>query len=400
MLTFRRRSAFLFASAAACATARSISSSFAFLAPTTIVVRHHHHRRGIDRPIHGGPSSLFSSSSSIGGGGGGGRRRVIPVIPAPHRVVDVVVAAVGRGRTAGGWRPSSDDNNIIVVAGGEDDRIRRNDDRARRMRDLAAPQSSSSTILLAAMISIVVIIAAIVVFVVVPSPCLAASISDATNTRRRRGDPKAVLFSLIDGLSHSGIKGMSTYLLGFTLWTMTVGATTPVEIAAGMAFPLRIAIALSASGKIGGAFLQYALSKYLFSDYARVRMKGNAWMDKIDNSFESHPYRVALIWRFSPMPEFVKNVGPSLVSGLRTRYQLFATITHGLPFTVLWSCMGNEAAIVARGVSGCGWLVWAFCFLAFCSGALRSTDDDSNIIFSLSLSLSLSLSSPCRTNVS
>ena len=69
----------------------------------------------------------------------------------------------------------------------------------------------------------------------------------------------------------------------------------------------------------------------------------------VNVSFEEHPYRVALIWRFSPLPEFVKNVGPALVPTLRTRYQLLAILTHGLPFTVLWSCMGSEAARVARG---------------------------------------------------
>ena len=144
---------------------------------------------------------------------------------------------------------------------------------------------------------------------------------------------------------------MAAYALGFTLWTMTVGATTPVEIAAGMAFPLRAAVPLSAIGKIGGASLQYAIAKYLLSDWARGRMGGNEWMGRIDASFRSRPYGVALIWRFSPLPEFAKNVGPALVPGLRTRHQLLATITHGLPFTALWSCMGNEAAIVARGVS-------------------------------------------------
>jgi len=45
----------------------------------------------------------------------------------------------------------------------------------------------------------------------------------------------------------------------------------------------------------------------------------------------------------------VKNIGPSLVSTLRTPYQLLAVITHGLPFTVLWSYVGHQASIVARG---------------------------------------------------
>jgi uncharacterized membrane protein YdjX (TVP38/TMEM64 family) len=167
----------------------------------------------------------------------------------------------------------------------------------------------------------------------------------------RPSDLRIALISVVDGLSRSGKWGMATYAFGFTLWTMTVGVTTPIETAAGMAFPLRTAMLLSTIGKVGGAVLQYALAKYLFSDYARRKMDGNEWMDKIDASFRSRPYGVALIWRFSPLPEFVKNVGPALVPGLKTRYQVLAILTHGLPFTALWSCMGNEAAIVARGVS-------------------------------------------------
>ncbi|KAL7487612.1 hypothetical protein ACHAW6_013668 [Cyclotella cf. meneghiniana] len=157
------------------------------------------------------------------------------------------------------------------------------------------------------------------------------------------------LVSVLDNLSNSGPKGMIVYALSFLLWTMTVGVTTPVETAAGMAFPLVKSIPLSAIGKIGGAFLQYSLSKYIFRDWARHKMKGNEWMQKIDASFRCHPFRVALIWRFSPLPEFVKNIGPSLVPTLKTRYQILATLVHGLPFTVLWSIMGNEAAEVARG---------------------------------------------------
>ena len=55
------------------------------------------------------------------------------------------------------------------------------------------------------------------------------------------------------------------------------------------------------------------------------------------------------VCRFFRSPEFVKNIGPALVPTLRTPYQLLAILTHGLPFTVLWSCMGSEAAKVAHG---------------------------------------------------
>lgn len=142
---------------------------------------------------------------------------------------------------------------------------------------------------------------------------------------------------------------MIAYVLFFALWTMTAGVTTPVETAAGMAFPLRTAVALSSVGKVGGAACQYALAKYLFSDAARRRMDGNEWMDKIARSFRSRPLSSALVWRFSPLPEFVKNVGPALVPTLRTRVQATALLVHGVPFTVLWSLVGGEAARAARG---------------------------------------------------
>ena len=178
-----------------------------------------------------------------------------------------------------------------------------------------------------------------------PSPCYAAvklSIPSPSEIQQS-------LISLLDYLSNSGAQGMVAYTIAFLVWTMTIGVTTPIETAAGMAFPLVQSIPLSAVGKIGGAFLQYSLAKYIFCDWARSKMKDNEWMLKIDRSFDTHPFRVALIWRFSPLPEFVKNIGPSLVPTLKTRYQVLATLVHGLPFTVLWSVMGNEAAAVARG---------------------------------------------------
>ena len=180
-----------------------------------------------------------------------------------------------------------------------------------------------------------------------PSSCTASNILSNIPSR---GDIQSSLVTLLDRLAHSGINGMIIYTLSFMIWTITIGVTTPIETAAGMAFPLRRAIPLSAMGKIGGAFVQYTLAKYLFRDYARKKMKDNKWMSKIEASFKHHPYRVALIWRFSPLPEFVKNIGPALVPTLRTPYQILAILSHGLPFTLLWSVIGNEAAVVARGV--------------------------------------------------
>lgn len=177
-----------------------------------------------------------------------------------------------------------------------------------------------------------------------PTPCFASNIPIPSPNNL-----KVSMVSLLDEMSRAGTEGMIFYATSFLIWTMTVGVTTPVETAAGMAFPVSKSIPLSAIGKIGGAFAQFTLARYVLSEWAREKMEQNEWFNKINLSFQSHPFRVALIWRFSPLPEFVKNVGPALVPTLKTRYQIMATLVHGLPFTVLWSCMGHEAAMVARG---------------------------------------------------
>lgn len=190
------------------------------------------------------------------------------------------------------------------------------------------------------------IIGTIILLLYNPSSCSAASLLSKIPSKN---DIQTSLVSKLNDLAQSGTKGMLIYTVLFMLWTMFVGIITQVETASGMVFPLRKAIILSAIGKTIGAFSLYICGKYLFKDYAAEKMKNNKWMEKMNASFSSHPFSVALIWRFSPLPEFVKDIGPSLVSGLRTRYQILAILTHGLPFTCLWCVMGNEAAIVARG---------------------------------------------------
>jgi len=229
-----------------------------------------------------------------------------------------------------------------------------------------------------------------------PSSCSATSILSKIPNKN---DIQSSLVSILDGLAHSGTKGMLVYTISFLLWTMIIGATTPIETAAGMAFPLRTAIILSGIGKITGAFSLYVLGKYLFRDYTMEKMKNNKlWMEKINTSFGQHPFRVALIWRFSPLPEFVKDIGPSLVPALRTRYQILAIITHGLPFTCLWSMMGNEAAIVARGgqasiflkrmvavITWIGLVVSPTLFGMWIKGLgdKKTTEDESEIVYGL-----------------
>lgn len=233
------------------------------------------------------------------------------------------------------WAEQSSSRSNALVSQG---RRKNNENKVRRWELRKIVQNRHHYFIIAA--------ALLVGVTALPSPCFA---SNMLSHLPSPNDLKATLVSGLDRLSSSGIKGMVIYTLSFIVFTMTFGMTTPVETAAGMAFPLEKAIPLSFIGKACGAFFQYVLAKYLFSDFARKKLKDNEWMDKISGSFKSHPYRVALIWRFSPLPEFMKNIGPALVPTLRTKYQILAIVTHGLPFSILWSCVGGEAARVARG---------------------------------------------------
>lgn len=66
-------------------------------------------------------------------------------------------------------------------------------------------------------------------------------------------------------------------------------------------------------------------------------------------SFEKNPVRVALVWRFSFLPEVVKNYGLAVMPVGFWEFAA-AVMVHGVPFTLLWSFIGSEMGLVARGV--------------------------------------------------
>lgn len=133
------------------------------------------------------------------------------------------------------------------------------------------------------------------------------------------------------------------------MWEIFVGITTPVETAAGMAFGVKQGIIASAFGKIGGAIIAFLIGKYALHDFVRRKLEGNEMMSLVENSIENNPIGVALIWRFSFLPEFMKNFGLALLP-LKTTHFMTAVFLHGFPFTCLWTCLGAEAGKLARGV--------------------------------------------------
>eukprot|EP00559_Dactyliosolen_fragilissimus_P005068 CAMPEP_0184855152 /NCGR_PEP_ID=MMETSP0580-20130426/467_1 /TAXON_ID=1118495 /ORGANISM="Dactyliosolen fragilissimus" /LENGTH=191 /DNA_ID=CAMNT_0027349593 /DNA_START=662 /DNA_END=1237 /DNA_ORIENTATION=- len=142
--------------------------------------------------------------------------------------------------------------------------------------------------------------------------------------------------------------GLVIYALGMVAWEATVGVTTPIETAAGIAFGFTRAAIASACAKVTGAVIAFCLGRYLLAERIQAKLEGNEYATLMQESFGKNPIGVALIWRFSFLPEFVKNFGLAL-QPLKIWQFAVAVILHGVPFTLLWSFMGNEMGLVLRG---------------------------------------------------
>lgn len=165
----------------------------------------------------------------------------------------------------------------------------------------------------------------------------------------RNADLKAWLIRKLDAVNDLGTPGLVMYSFFFALWEILVGITTPVETAAGMAFGVKRGIIASAIGKIGGAITAYFIGHLLLQDYVKAKLEGNEMMDLVEDSIRENPVGVALIWRFSFLPEFVKNFGLSVLP-IKPIHFITAVFMHGFPFTCLWTFLGAETGALARGV--------------------------------------------------
>jgi len=158
------------------------------------------------------------------------------------------------------------------------------------------------------------------------------------------------LLTSLDNLNAAGTQGLVVYTILFFIWEMTAGMTTPVETAAGVAFGVKNGIIASAIGKLGGALTTFLLGRYIFYDKVHSKLHDNELLQLIESSIAEMPLRVALLTRFSPLPEFVKNCGMAVLP-LKVPYFTASIILHGFTFTCLWTYVGAETAKVMRGAA-------------------------------------------------
>lgn len=159
---------------------------------------------------------------------------------------------------------------------------------------------------------------------------------------------KKELTCSLDNLASLGNRGLIIYTIAFLIWEIFVGVTTPVETAAGMAFGVKKGIIANVIGKTGGAICAFLLGRYVLKDFVKQKLQGNEYMDLVQDSIVKNPLRVSLIWRFSFFPEQVKCFGLAVLPVKLWQY-ILAVLIHGVPFTLLWTVLGNEMGLIVRG---------------------------------------------------
>jgi uncharacterized membrane protein YdjX (TVP38/TMEM64 family) len=159
------------------------------------------------------------------------------------------------------------------------------------------------------------------------------------------------LLQTLDALSAAGPKGLVAYTLMLLVWEMTVGITTPIETAAGAAFGILPGILASGMGKLLGAYLAFWLARTRYADKVQQHVLGdtNELLALLGDSSHESPLRVALLSRFLPLPELVKNAGLGVLLQVPKRWFLTSLVLHGFTFTCLWTCVGAETARILRG---------------------------------------------------
>ena len=61
-----------------------------------------------------------------------------------------------------------------------------------------------------------------------------------------------------------------------------------------------------------------------------------------------HPIKSALIVRYSPFPQILKNFSLSVTKSVTYPIFVLAIIIHGFPFSLLWAALGHDSSMRLR----------------------------------------------------
>mmetsp|Transcript_9918 Transcript_9918/g.19273 ORF Transcript_9918/g.19273 Transcript_9918/m.19273 type:complete len:340 (-) Transcript_9918:27-1046(-) len=152
----------------------------------------------------------------------------------------------------------------------------------------------------------------------------------------------------LNEVAEQGHRGLVAYIVGFSFWEVCGLPTSVVETAAGMAFGFRQGLLGSFIGKTWGSIMAFLFGRTLLSRVVQIQMEKNETLQLIDKSVARHPFKSALIVRYSVFPQLFKNFGLSMTRPVSLPIFIAAIVIHGFPFSVLWAALGNDSSIKLR----------------------------------------------------
>ncbi|KAL7426329.1 hypothetical protein ACHAXM_000394 [Skeletonema potamos] len=159
---------------------------------------------------------------------------------------------------------------------------------------------------------------------------------------------RTAIIQTLNDIASKGHQGLFLYAFGFMFWECCGLPTSVVETAAGMAFGFRGGVVGSFVGKTCGSLLAFTLGRTLLSNVVGKKMEENDIFGLVERGVERHPVKSALILRYSPFPQLIKNFALSLTKPVTWPIFLLAITIHGFPFSLLWAALGNDSSMRLR----------------------------------------------------
>ena len=144
---------------------------------------------------------------------------------------------------------------------------------------------------------------------------------------------RSAIINNLNNIASKGNVGLFIYTIGFIFYETCGMPTSVVETCAGMAFGFQNGLICSFIGKTCGSILAFTLGRTLLSNYVGNKMKDNESFSLIERGVAKNPTQSALIVRYSPFPQLIKNFSLSLTKSVSYPIFLLAILIHGLPFS-------------------------------------------------------------------
>lgn len=156
------------------------------------------------------------------------------------------------------------------------------------------------------------------------------------------------IIETLNSISDRGMQGLLMYTFGFIFWETCGLPTSVVETAAGMAFGFKDGLLCSFVGKTLGSILAFTLGRSFCHSFVKKQLQNNEVLELMERSVAKSPMQSALIVRYSPFPQLIKNFGLSMMEPVQLTVFLLAICIHGFPFSILWAALGHDSSLRLR----------------------------------------------------